>query len=145
MAFPSDSLPKLKTLFQGFIFLFLVFPLCFAGAHPEGPQFDSWVRKIRWRRDRLPTPVFVGFPCGSAGNESTCYTGDPGSIPGLGRSPGEGKDYPLQYFGLENAVDHIVHGGAKSWTRLSDFHTRLICHADKQIGLKNVLLEWTDE
>ena len=43
-------------------------------------------------------------------------------IPGLGRSPGEGNDYPLQYSGLENSVDCIVHGVAKSWTRLSDFH-----------------------
>ena len=47
---------------------------------------------------------------------------DPGSIPGLGRSAGEGKSYPLQYSGLENSVDCIVHGVAKSWTRLSDFH-----------------------
>ena len=48
-------------------------------------------------RDRLPTPVFLGFPCGSAGKESTCNAGDPSSIPGSGRSPGEGKGYPLQY------------------------------------------------
>jgi len=48
--------------------------------------------------------------------------GDLGSIPGLGRSPGEGKGYPLQYSGLENSVDYIVHRVAKSWTRLSDFH-----------------------
>ena len=47
---------------------------------------------------------------------------DLGSIPGLGKSPGEGKGYPLQYFGLENSMDYIVHGVAKSWTRLSDFH-----------------------
>ena len=47
-------------------------------------QFDSWVWKIPWRRDRLPTPVFLGFPCGSAGKESTCNAGDLGSIPGLG-------------------------------------------------------------
>ena len=46
------------------------------------------VRKICWRWDRLPTPVFLGFPCGSAGKESTCNAGDLGSIPGLGRSPG---------------------------------------------------------
>ena len=59
------------------------------------PQFDSWVGKIHWRRDRLPTPVFLGFPCGSAGKESACNTGDLASIPGLGRSPGEGKGYPL--------------------------------------------------
>ena len=53
------------------------------------------------RRDRLPTPVFLGFPCGSAGKESACNVGDLGSIPGLGRSPGEGKGYPLQYPDLE--------------------------------------------
>ena len=64
-----------------------------------------------------------GFPCGSAGKESTCNVGDLDSIPGLGRSPGEGKGYPLQYSGLENAMDCIVHGVAKSQTRLSAFHT----------------------
>ena len=52
-----------------------------------------------WRRDRLPTLVCLGFPCGSASKESTCNVGDLGSIPGLGRSPGEGKSYPLQYSG----------------------------------------------
>ena len=57
-----------------------------------------------WRRDRLPTPVFLGFPCGSAGKESACNVGDLGSIPVLGRSPGEGKGYPLQYSGLENSM-----------------------------------------
>ena len=84
------------------------------------PASYSWFRKIRWRRDRLPTPGFLGFSCGSAGKESACNTGDLGSIPGLGRSPGQG--YPLQYSGLENTVDCIVHGVAKSRTRLSDFH-----------------------
>ena len=64
----------------------------------------------------------MSFPCGSAGKESTCSAGDLGSIPGLGRSPGEGKGYPLQYSGLENSMDYRVHGVAKSWTRLSDFH-----------------------
>ena len=54
------------------------------------PWFDSWVRKIPWRRDRLPTPVFLGFPCGSDGKESTCNAGDLGSVPQLGRSPGGG-------------------------------------------------------
>ena len=58
-----------------------------------------------WRRDRLPTPVFFGFPCGSAGKESACNAGDLGLIPGLGRSPGEGKGNPLQYSGLENSMD----------------------------------------
>ena len=48
--------------------------------------------------------------------------GDLGSIPGLGRFPGGGKGYPLQYSGLENSMNCVVHGVAKSWTRLSDFH-----------------------
>ena len=55
------------------------------------PWFNSWVWKIPWRGNRLPTPVFLGFPCGSAGTESACSVGDLGSVPGLGRSPGEGK------------------------------------------------------
>ena len=67
----------------------------------------------RWRRDRLPTPVFLDFPCVSAGKESTCNVGDLGLIPGLGRSPGEGKGYPLHYAGLENSMDCIVHGVTK--------------------------------
>jgi len=67
--------------------------------------FSSWVRKIRWRRDRLPTPIFLGFPCGSAGKESTCNVGDLGLILGFDRSPGGGKGYPLQYSGLENSMD----------------------------------------
>ena len=62
------------------------------------------------------------FPDSSDGKESTCNMGDLGLIPGLGRSPGEGKGYPLQYSSLENSMDHVVHGVAKSWTRLSDFH-----------------------
>jgi len=74
------------------------------------PQFDSWVGKICQRRDRLPPPVFLGFPCGSAGKESTCNAGDLGLIPGLGRSPGEGKGYPFQYSGLKNSTDYIPWG-----------------------------------
>ena len=82
------------------------------------PQFNSWVRKICWRMDRLPTPVFLGFPCSSTGKESICSAGDLASIPGLRRSLGEGKGYPLQYSGLENSVDCIVQGVTKSWTQL---------------------------
>ena len=48
------------------------------------------------------------FPCGSVGKESTCNVGDLNSIPGLERSPGEGKGYPLQYSGLEKSMDCIV-------------------------------------
>ena len=102
---------------------------------------------MHWRRDRLPTSVFLGFPvaqlvknlpvmretwvgslgwenplekgqathfsilglpCGSAGKESTCNVGDLGLILGLGRSPGKGKGYPLQYSSLENFMDCIA-------------------------------------
>ena len=84
------------------------------------------VRKIPWRRDRVPTPVFLGFPCGLVDKESACSVGDLGSIPGLGRPLGEGKGYPLQYSGLENSTDSIVRGVTKSRTRLSDFHFHLL-------------------
>ena len=61
-----------------------------------------------------------GFLCGSAGKESSCNAGELGLIPGLGRSPGEGNSYPLQYSGLENSLDY---GVAKSQTQLSEFHS----------------------
>ena len=77
-------------------------------------RFDSWVRQIPWRRDKPPTPVFLGFPCVSAGKESACNVGNLDLIPGLGRSPGKGKGYQPQYSGLENSMDYIVHGVAKS-------------------------------
>ena len=64
----------------------------------------------------------LGLPCGSAGKESACNAGDLGSIPGLGRSPGEGKGFPLQYSGLEDSMGYTVHGVAESQTWLSDFH-----------------------
>ena len=63
----------------------------------------------------------MGFPHSSVGKEPACNEGDLGSIPGLGRVPGEEKGYPLQYTDLENSMD-TVHGVTKSWTRLSDFH-----------------------
>ena len=58
----------------------------------------------------------MGFPCGSPDKESACNAGDLGLIPGLGRYPGEGKGYPLQYSGLQNFVDCVVHGLAKRRT-----------------------------
>ena len=85
---------------------------------------------VIWQRGHIKIDIFTlyvgfnGFPCGSAGKESACNAGDLGSIPGLERSPGEGKGYPLQYSGLENSMDCTVHGVAKSRTRLSDFHLR---------------------
>ena len=117
-----------------------------------------------WPLDGILSMVF-GFPDSSVGKESACNAGDPHSIPGSGRSAGEGivyplqycwaslmaqlvknppamqetwvqslcredslekgKDYPLQYSGLENSMNCIVHGVAKSQTRLSDFHFTL--------------------
>ena len=83
------------------------------------------VRKIPWKRDRLPTPVFMGFLGGSHSKESTCNAVDLGSIPGLGRSPGGGHGNPLQYFCLENPMDRgawrvTVCGVTKSRIRRSD-------------------------
>ena len=76
----------------------------------------QFLEKICWRRDRLPTLVFLDFPCGSTGKESTCNMGDLSSIPVLERSPEEGKGYPVQYSGLENSMDCIVHGVTESDT-----------------------------
>ena len=61
-------------------------------------------------------------PCGSTGKESACNVGELGLIPGLGRSPGETKSYPLQYSGRENSMDCIAQGVTKCRTQLSDFH-----------------------
>ena len=58
----------------------------------------------------------MNFPCGSAGKESTCHVGDLGLIPGLGRSPEEGKGYPLQYSCLENSMDYSPWGCKESDT-----------------------------
>ena len=63
-----------------------------------GDLVQFLVGKIRWRRDRLPIPVFLDFPCGSAGKESTCNEGNLGSIPGWGTSPGEGERLPTPVF-----------------------------------------------
>ena len=78
------------------------------------PSYGGWMCRI----EELARPYSF---CGSTGKESTCNAGDLGSIPRLGRSPGEGKGYPFQYSGLENSMDCIVHGVAKSQTRPSDF------------------------
>ena len=64
----------------------------------------------------------LGLPCGSTGKESARNAGDLGSIPGLGRSSGEGKGYPLQYSGLENSRDYTVLGVTKNETKLRDCH-----------------------
>ena len=66
-----------------------------------------------------------GFPGGSDGKGPACNAKDLSSVPGLGRSPGEGKGYPLQYSGLENSMNGIVHGVTKSRTRQNDFRLAL--------------------
>ena len=75
----------------------------------------------------------MDFPGGSAGKEFTCNVGDLGLILGLERSLGEGNSYPLQYSGLENSMDLVVHGVAKSPTRLSDFHFPFLCHTEEHL------------
>ena len=69
---------------------------------------NAWIRKICWKRDRLSTPVFLGFPCGAAGKESACNAGDLDLIPGLGRSPVEGKCYLVFWPG-------VFHGLYSPW------------------------------
>ena len=80
-------------------------------------RFKNW--------KKLPFTDHLGFPGGSAGKESACNEGDLGLIPGLGRSLGEGKGYPIQYSGPENSMDCIGQGITKSQTQLSDFHSLL--------------------
>ena len=83
-------------------------------------------KTVQERKPRIPDNnsfTNISFPGGSAGKESTCNVGDLGSVPGLGRFPGEGKCHPLQYFGLENSMGCIeFHGVTKSQTQLKDFH-----------------------
>ena len=96
------------------------------------PGLIPGLGRFCWRRDRLPTPVFLGFPCGSAGKESTCNAGDLGLITELGRCPGEGNGYLLPHSGLENSMECVVHGVTTSWTRLSD--TGLVCLKGAQVS-----------
>ena len=86
---------------------------------PHSLEANSWNRAGQTQR----------FPGSSAGKESTCNVGDLGSIPGLGRSPGEGYCYSLQYSGLEKCMDCMDYGVTKSLTRLSHFHFQRISAA----------------
>ena len=79
------------------------------------PRLILGLGRPLWRRDRLPSPVFLGFPGGSDGKESTCRAGDLGSIPGLGRFPGGGHGNPLQYSGLENPCGQKSLAGYSPW------------------------------
>ena len=87
-------------------------------------RFDFWIRKFPWRRDRLTTPVFLGFPGSSDSKESACNAEDLGSIPGLGRSPVGGHGNPLWYSCLENPCEQrswrtTISGVTKSQMRLN--------------------------
>ena len=89
------------------------------------PQEHLSVKDLRW------------FPGGSVGKEPACNVGDLGSIPGLGRSPGEGNSYPLQYSGLKNSMNCIVHRVAKSQTQLATELDRT--HCEHYFVILNVL------
>ena len=105
-------------------------------------SWDSFHRSKRLLQKGL------GLGC-SAGRESACNAGDLSSVPELGRSPGEGKVYPLQYSGLENCMDCIVHEVTKSQTQLSDFHFhfKAVCllrtvFPEPHLWLSNPELTW---
>ena len=90
---------------------------------PTGGKMSPWVHHFTPIQTLFKLALLLlGFPGGSADEESTCNVGDLGSVPGLAGSPGEGKGYPLQYFDLENSRDCIIHAVVKSQTWLSDFH-----------------------
>ena len=86
------------------------------------------------QKDRLPIPVFLGFPCGSVGKATACNVGYLGSVSWLGRSPGEGKGYPLLYSGLENSTDCYSSWVAKSRTQLSNFHFECVSDHSKYLA-----------
>ena len=99
--------------------------------------FNSWIGKIHWRRDRLPTPVFLGFPCGSAGKESACNLGDLGSIPGLESSAGKESACVMGALSLipglgrsprEDPLEKVksTHSSILAWRVRQDFHFILV-------------------
>ena len=94
---------------------------CQPVANVEGERVTNTLVSLLLPSDLLLV-LSISFPHSSVGQESACNVGNLGSVPGLGRSPGDRKGSPLQYSGLENCLDGIVHGVAESRTRLSDFH-----------------------
>ena len=111
---------------------------------------DMSLSKLRekWRTGR--PGVLQGFPDGSAGKDSTCNVGDMGSIPELGRSPGEGNNYPFQYSGLENSMDypwghrvghdwaHFTLTGFKHYIYLKFCSIKIICKIYDTVALSNL-------
>ena len=115
MAWPAPAL-CVKFLFLQFLFLH-IFAQChslIAHLVKNLPAMQEKPVQLLGQEDLLEKfPLFLCFPCGSASRESTYNVGGLGLIPGLGRSPGEGKCYPLQYSCLENSMDSIVHGSQR--------------------------------
>ena len=113
--------PGLLLLCVWFLFLHFFFLHIFAQCHSliahlvkNLPAMQEKPVQLLGQEDLLEKfPLFLCFPCGSASKESTYNVGDLGLIPGLGRSPEEGKCYPLQYSCLENSMDSIVHGSQR--------------------------------
>ena len=106
--FSSSSLSAIRVVSSAYLRLLIFLPAVLIVQlvkNPPAMQFDSWVRNIHWRRDKLSTQVFLGFLCGSANKESACNLGDLAPVPGLGRSPGEGNGDLIQYSCLENPMD----------------------------------------
>ena len=100
--------------------------------------FNPWVGKIPWRRDRLPTPVFVDFPGGSESIESACNAGDSSSIPGWGRSPGAGHGNPHQYSCLENPAWTDEPGGLQSTGSQRVRYNWVTKHSTQYIGWRKM-------
>ena len=96
------------------------------------PQLDSWVRMIPWKRARLPTPVFLGFPGGSDSKESACDAGDLCLIPGLGRSLGGGHSNPFQYSCLKNPQGQRSLVGYSPWGQKFSDMTEWLSTAQEQ-------------
>ena len=102
-------------------------------------SFRTWSFQMLQVRQEIQSVIVLsseqkGLPCGSAGKETACNAGDLGLIPGLRRSPGERKGYPLQYSGLENSMDCTVHGvpWTQSQTQLNDFQIKSNSSVEKR-------------
>ena len=90
--------------------------------HFLSPLFDTVMKNC------LTIAQYLGLPCSSAGKESACNAEDLDSIPELGRSPGEGKGFPVQYSGLENSLDSIVYGSQRvghDWVNFISYHNKI--------------------
>ena len=114
---------KFLEYMNGFMELF-VFPLMTENNHLK--IFKGWYRRAYTKNfihvGNFSVFLNVFISGGSDSEESVCNVGDPGSIPGIGKIPWRRERLPLQYPGLENSMDCIVHGVARKWTRLRDFH-----------------------